>query len=144
LTDKDVIIRSERPYVNGFMDHRFALVFHTIMNQDTDLMCVVHGTNPSIPLTYGFYDPREMLRHGKRYPLKGRPNVGTSFFMNFTRPDTYGQYYSEDFSALAFVEIIDMKHGRRAKGHLYPLVINGLRQAHAALNAVGVKIESPP
>jgi hypothetical protein len=50
----------------------------------------------------------------------------------------------EEFSKMRYARVVDMKHGRRAKGYLYPLVLSCLRKAHEALNAVGVKIVSPP
>jgi hypothetical protein len=147
LTDNDVVLESERPFVSGFMDPRLAEVFHAIVNLDTDLMCVFDGDKgkyDKLPLTYTFYNHQHMLLHGKRYPLQGRPSIGTALFMDFMRADLDPAAFTEDFSSLSCVEVIDMKHGRRAKGHLYPLVISCLRKAHSALNAVGVKIVSPP
>jgi hypothetical protein len=141
LTTEDVVVKTERPYVSGFMPPKLAKVFHAIVNQDTDLMCVLDRLN-QMPLTFGFQGFRDLSSHGKRYPLQGRPNITTYVNMDTGYPDTVG--LPEEFLSMRYVRVVDMKHGRQAKGYLYPLVLSCLRKAHAALNGVGVKVVSPP
>jgi hypothetical protein len=127
---------SERAFVKGYIPKELSAVLFDIINLDTDLLCAEEGlAGTSIPVTFE-YNP--ISYNGP--VLRMRPPLYTRHHMMMPNSETV---QPEKFRGMGRVYIVDLKHGRSAKRHLFPKVLQCLEKAHEAMAREGVKIKLP-
>jgi hypothetical protein len=122
---KPQVTRMERAYIMGFMSPDLAQLFHCLVNRSTDLVCVCSNM-PYIPVTF------EMGASifSRDHPLYGSLKDSTKLL---TQPLFGGENVPEEIGKLARVMLLDPRHGRPARRHLYPLTIRCLERANSVL-----------
>jgi hypothetical protein len=126
FSPKPQVTMTERAYVMGYLPPDLAVVFHYVVNRSTDLVCVCSNM-PYIPLTF---DLDSSIMFGRDHPLYGNIHDLTKFI---TQPKFGYERVPEEIEKLKRVMLIDMRHGRAASHHLYPVVIRCLERANAML-----------